>query len=61
MLRFRAGRRGLSMSAEVAFYIVTRAPRSLEHLLELLDTLDKASLAEQRALSIPFVKQALGW
>ena len=49
------------MSAEVAFYIVTRAPRSLEHLLELLDTLDKASLAEQRALSIPFVKQALGW
>ena len=61
VLRFRAGRRGLSMSAEVASYIVTRAPRSLEHLLELLDTLDKVSLAEQRALSIPFVKQALGW
>jgi hypothetical protein len=30
-------------------------------LLKLLDTLDQASLAEQRSLSIPFVKQALGW
>jgi len=61
ILRFRAGRRGLSMSADVASYIASRAPRSLEHLLELLDTLDKTSLAEQRALSIPFVKQALDW
>lgn len=61
ILRFRAGRRGLSMSAEVSAYIVSRAPRSLESLLSLLDTLDKASLAQQRALSIPFVKQTLDW
>ena len=61
ILRFRAERRGLILPGEVASYIVNRAPRSLEGLLELLDQLDRASLAEQRALSIPFVKQSLGW
>ena len=61
ILRFRAERRGLQLSAEVAAYIVVRAPRAMEPLLGLLDTLDQASLAEQRALSIPFVKRALGW
>jgi hypothetical protein len=30
-------------------------------LLDLLDVLDKTSLAQQRALSIPFVKQVLDW
>ena len=61
ILRFRAERRGLQLSAEVAAYIVVRAPRAMEPLLGLLDTLDQASLAEQRALSIPFVKRALDW
>jgi DnaA family protein len=61
ILRFRAARRGLQMPEEVANYITARAPRSTDKLLALLDTLDHASLAEQRALSIPFVKKALGW
>ena len=61
VLRFRAERRGLTLPEEVASYIVHRAPRSLDRLLELLDRLDRASLAEKRALSIPFVKQSLGW
>ena len=61
ILCFRAGRRGLQLSSEVARYIIDRAPRSLAQLLDVLDTLDSASLVEQRALSIPFVKKALGW
>lgn len=61
ILRFRATRRGLSLSPEVTAYIINRAPRDLDGLLALLDTLDKASLVEQRALSIPFVKHTLGW
>ena len=61
ILSFRAARRGLQLPAEVANYVVSRAPRAMQQLLELLDTLDKTSLAEQRALSIPFVKQTLGW
>ena len=61
VLVFRAGRRGLQMSGEVARYLVHRAPRGMSHLLALLEQLDAASLAEQRALSIPFVKRILGW
>ncbi len=61
ILCFRAGRRGLSMSSDVAAYIVHRARRGMDELLGLLDTLDRASLAEQRSLSIPFVKKTLGW
>ena len=61
VLCFRAARRGLQLSAEVASYIIDRAPRALSQLLELLDTLDEASLVEKRSLSIPFVKKALNW
>lgn len=61
ILQFRASRRGLQLPAEVASYITTRAPRGMQQLLDLLEILDRASLAEQRALSIPFVKQALAW
>jgi len=61
ILRYRASRRGLLLPVEVARYIVNRAPRAMQSLLDLLDVLDKTSLAQQRALSIPFVKQVLGW
>ena len=61
ILQFRATRRGLYLSAECAAYIVNRAPRGMDDLLNLLETLDNASLVEQRALSIPFIKQVLDW
>jgi DnaA family protein len=61
ILQFRASRRGLTLSPDVARYIVRRAPRAMGQLLDVLDQLDKASLARQRGLSIPFVKEALGW
>ena len=61
ILCFRADRRGLPLSKDVANYIFDRAPRSLAQLVDLLNTLDSSSLIEQRALTIPFVKKALGW
>ncbi len=61
ILGFRAGRRGLSLSPEVCSYILNRAPRGMGPLLALLETLDRESLSQQRALSIPFVRSALGW
>ena len=61
ILIFRAERRGLELSDDVAIYIVNRSQRDLAQLLELLDRLDRASLAQQRPLSIPFVKQTLDW
>lgn len=61
ILQFRAQRRGLTLSESVAAYIVSRAPRAMDQLLRVLDALDTASLREQRALTIPFVKETLGW
>ncbi|TGD71166.1 DnaA regulatory inactivator Hda [Mangrovimicrobium sediminis] len=61
ILQFRARRRGLQLTDEGAAYIVARAPRALAPLLALLDQLDRQSLAQQRALTIPFIRQALDW
>ena len=60
-LRQRATRRGFDLSEEVAQYILSRSPRGTEQLFALLDHLDQASLLAQRKVTIPFVKQALGW
>lgn len=60
ILRYRARCRGLDMPAEVSRFLVSRAPRGLAELMALLESLDSRSLAEQRALTVPFVKQALG-
>jgi len=61
ILLFRAGRRGLRMDAEAARYILSRAPRDMAGLMALLETLDRDSIALQRALTIPFIKTRLGW
>lgn len=61
ILRYRARCRGLDMPAEVSRFLVSRAPRGLAGLMALLETLDARSLAEQRALTVPFVKQVLGF
>lgn len=59
VLRQRAWQRGLQMSAEVADYLLRRGARDLPSLLLTLDRLDHASLAAQRRLTIPFVRQVL--
>jgi DnaA family protein len=55
----RANRRGISLSEEVGKYILTHCPRHMGTLVAALDVLDKASLAAQRRLTIPFVKEVL--
>lgn len=58
-LQMRARARGLELSREVAQFILSRAPRDMSKLFELLNRLDELSLQEQRKLTIPFVKQVL--
>ncbi len=60
-LQLRAKERGVELSDDVARYILHRGPRRLVDLFALLERLDVASLSAQRKLTIPFVKQALGW
>ena len=58
-LQFRAKARGLELSEEVATFIIQRLPRDMNELFWQLNRLDHASLAEQRKLTIPFVKKIL--
>lgn len=58
-LRHRALRRGLDLPSETAAYLLKRTPRDLASLLDVLDELDDASLAAQRRLTVPFIREAL--
>jgi DnaA family protein len=58
-LRCRAQARGLQLPEETAQYLLRRFPRDLPTLFALLDTLDTASLIEQRRLTVPFAKSVL--
>ena len=60
ILRMRAAERGLRLEESVADYLLRHESRDLESLLRLLDRLDLAALAEQRALTIPFIREQLG-
>lgn len=59
ILTLRAKHRGISLSEEVGKYLLTHCPRNMGTLFAALDVLDKASLAAQRRLTIPFVKEVL--
>ena len=48
--------RGLEMNNEVAQYLLKHCPRDMKSLFEILEQLDRASLAAQRKLTIPFVR-----
>ena len=56
---FRAQQRGLFIGDEVASFLMTRWSREMTHLLNALDKLDKASIREQRRITIPFIKKVL--
>ncbi|MCG6966208.1 MAG: DnaA regulatory inactivator Hda [Chromatiaceae bacterium] len=59
LLQSLAARRALKMPEEVARYLLERAPRHPADLVEMITRLDRASLAEQRRLTIPFVRESL--
>jgi DnaA-homolog protein len=58
-LRLRAAQRGLTLPYETSEYLLKRMPRDLRSLFDILDELDEASLAAQRRLTIPFIRDAL--
>lgn len=61
ILRFRARRRGLELPDAVAKYLTSRGSRSLADLLAGLERLDAASLQLKRPLTIPLVREVMGW
>ena len=60
VIRTKAARRGFEMPEEVCRFILSRAPRDMHHLADLVMRLDEESLSHQKKVTIPFVKSALG-
>ncbi len=58
-LQFRALKRGLMLSDDAANFLLNRLSREMANLIASLDTLDKASIREQRKITIPFIKDVL--
>ncbi|KAA9009909.1 HdaA/DnaA family protein [Histidinibacterium aquaticum] len=51
--------RGLSPPPEAVRYLVTRMQRSFDEAARIADLLDRAALAEQARLTIPFIRRVL--
>lgn len=58
-LRAEAGRRGLRLTDEVVWYLLHHLPRDVASLNEVLEVLDRRSLAEQRPVTLPLIREAL--
>lgn len=54
-----AEHRGLEISPEVAQFILARSSREVNDLINIIDLLDAQSIAQQRKVTIPFVKTVL--
>ena len=61
ILKARAAHRGYELSGPVLSYWLARGPRELQLLLTDLDRLDRASLQAQRHVTIPLLKEVLGY
>jgi DnaA family protein len=56
----RAQMHGLIVPSDVIEFLMNRLPRSIQGMMNIFDQLNKASMVEQRKLTVPFVKQVLG-
>ena len=61
VLRQNAAQRGMELKEDAAHYILLHAARSMHALMNVLDVLDRQSLAEQRRLTLPFIKTCMNW
>lgn len=58
-LQRHAEKRGIELPISVIQFLINRCARNMHDLHQLLNRLDEASLAAQRKITIPFVKQVL--
>jgi DnaA family protein len=58
-LHAEAQRRGLKLSDEVVWYLLTHVRRDMRSLVALLEHIDRASLEQRRAVTLPLVRELL--
>lgn len=59
LLRERAARRGLVLEDAAVDWMLARTAREPAQMVELIERLDRASLAAQRRVTVPFLRQVL--
>jgi DnaA-homolog protein len=59
VLRREADHRGILLGDDLIDYLLTRFPRDLQHLMRLLDGLDRFALAKGRLVTVPLLRQML--
>lgn len=59
-LQLRARGRGMQLSDDAGRFLLNHCARDMSSLWQTLDRLDHASIAAQRRLTIPFIKEVLG-
>jgi len=55
-----ASQRGLELGADVVNFLLRRAPRRMNALIDVFDRLDRGAWAQQRRITVPFAKDVLG-
>ncbi|MCP5160253.1 MAG: DnaA regulatory inactivator Hda [Hahellaceae bacterium] len=60
-LKRRAAETGVELADEVISFIMRRSNRTLHELFDLFERLDEAAYKAQRRITVPFVKEILGW
>jgi len=58
-LKHRAGSRGIQIPEDVLTYLSRRVPRDMHTLFDWLDRLDDETLAAQKKVTVPFVRDLL--
>ncbi|MCY4094602.1 MAG: DnaA/Hda family protein [Gammaproteobacteria bacterium] len=61
LLKFWANDRAFGISDEVIQFLLDRIPRTQASLWDTLQKLDRSSLLENRTLTIPFVREVMGF
>lgn len=59
IIKLRAKHRGLIITDDVCRFLLNHFTRDMNSLIKTLDILDKASIQEQRKITIPFIKGVL--
>ncbi|WP_028389125.1 DnaA regulatory inactivator Hda [Legionella fairfieldensis] len=59
-LQQHATKRGFTLPTSVVQFLLNRCTRNMHDLNQILNDLDKASLAAQRKITVPFAKSILG-
>ena len=55
-----AAQRGLEIGADVVTFLLRRAPRRMDALIDAFDRLDRGAWAQQRRITVPLAKDVLG-